>query len=122
MGRSGLALVFGGFGLWELRAPAQWSGYVPHLLAAHLPAVPLVLAHGWVLLMLGMALLIDFLPAIAVWVGVAVMTEICAGLALGSGWSVTLLRDLGILTLALVMALDAYAAPRTGGGVSTPAP
>jgi hypothetical protein len=105
IGRLGLAAVLGGFGVWELVAPAEWSGYVPHLLAAHLPTVPLVLAHGWLLLMVGMALLIDFLPGVAVWVAVGVMGEVVVGLLVTSGFSDILLRDLGLLALALVTAL-----------------
>src|SRR5579875_1250369 len=86
IGRIGLAAVFGGFGIWELTQPTQWSGYVPPFLAAHVPAVPLVLAHGWLLLMLGVALLIDFWPEVVIWVGVGVMIEIVLGLLLTSGF------------------------------------
>src|SRR5579875_3685543 len=32
IGRIGLAAVFGGFGIWELTQPTQWSGYVPPFL------------------------------------------------------------------------------------------
>jgi uncharacterized membrane protein YphA (DoxX/SURF4 family) len=115
IGRLGLALVFAGFGYWELTQPSQWAGYVPPFVAAHVPAIPLVLAHGWLLLMLGVALLIDFWPEVAVWVAVGVMIEIVLGLLVTSGFSSTLLRDLGLLGLALATALGGRDAGRRVG-------
>jgi hypothetical protein len=112
IGRIGLAAVLGGFGAWELTAPSQWAGYVPPYVAAHLPAIPLVLAHGWLLLMVGVALLIDFLPGVAVWVAVGIMGEIVVGLLTTSGFSDILLRDLGLLALALATAISGTRAPR----------
>ena len=103
--RLGLTFVFVGFGVYELTQPSQWSGYVPPFVAAHVPVVPVVLAHGWMLLMLGVALLIDFWPRVAIWVAVGVMVEIVLGLLTTSGFSVTLLRDTGLFALALATAL-----------------
>ncbi|HVB09660.1 MAG TPA: hypothetical protein VNM16_04765 [Bacillota bacterium] len=111
VGRLGLGVVFGGFGIWELTAPSEWAGYVPPFIGAHIPAVPLVLAHGWVLLLLGAALVIDFMPEVAVWVAVAMMGEIVTGLLVTSGFSDILLRDLGLLALALALALPPRRAP-----------
>ncbi len=119
--RLGLALVFAGFGFWELTQPSQWAGYVPPFVAAHVPAIPLVLVHGWLLLMLGVSLLIDFRPEVAIWVAVGVMIEIVLGLLVTSGFSTTLLRDLGLLSLALATAVGGRRAAIAAVPASAPA-
>lgn len=86
--------------------PGQWTGYVPHALASFASSVPLVLLHGWVLFVLAVAALVDLLPSIVSWITVAMMTEVVAGLALTSGATSILVRDIGVLALALVWALD----------------
>ena len=92
--------------MWELMTPAQWIGYVPPLPAARVEAVPLVLAHGWVLLMLGAAAWINFVPAVTAWLAVAALAEVVAALVWTGGLTTTLIRDIGLLALALVWAAE----------------
>lgn len=112
--RLATGLVLGCFGFWELTNPAQWTGFVPGPVAAAAPPVPLVLAHGWVLFVLAVAALIDFVGGIVSWIAVAVMTEIVFGLLMTSGLTDTLVRDVGLLALALVWALEAGASANRG--------
>jgi uncharacterized membrane protein YphA (DoxX/SURF4 family) len=110
------------FGIWELMAPAQWAGFVPPAVAARLPAVPAVLVHGWVLLMVGAALLLDYVTPVAAWLGVAIMVEVVTGLVWTSGFSTTLVRDVGLLALATGVAVDvAHGAATTSAGSREPA-
>jgi hypothetical protein len=104
-----MGLVLGCFGYWELTRPGQWTGFVPRALAAIGPPVVLVLVHGWVLFVLGVAALIDVGAPLVPWIAVALMTEIVLGLALTSRLTSILVRDIGLLALALVWALDAGA-------------
>ncbi|HLJ59718.1 MAG TPA: hypothetical protein VKZ50_08300 [bacterium] len=104
--RLGTALVLGLFGYWELTGPSQWTGYVPQAIASYASPVALVLLHGWVLFVLSVAALIDLMPSIVSWIAVAMMTEVVAGLLLTSGDTSILVRDVGVLTLALAWALD----------------
>jgi len=111
--RLGTALVLGLFGYWELTGPSQWTGYVPQAIALYASPVALVLLHGWVLFVLSVAALIDLMPSTVSWIAVAVMTEVVAGLLLTSGATSILVRDAGVLALALVWALDSH--PATPG-------
>lgn len=101
-----MGLVLGLFGFWELTDPAQWTGFVPPPVAAAVPPVSLVLAHGWVLFVLAAAALVDFAGGAVSWVAVAVMAEIVTGLLVTSGLTDTLVRDIGLLALSLVWALE----------------
>jgi hypothetical protein len=79
---------------------------VPPFLAGTGVQVPLVLLHGWLLFVLGAAVLVDFAPAVTPWIGVAVLVEVAGGLLLASGVTEIFVRDVGLLALALVWALD----------------
>ncbi len=103
--RLATGLVLGCFGVWELTAPGQWTSYIPSIPVARLQALPVVLAHGWILFMLAAAAWINFLPAVTAWLAVAALAEVVAALVLGSGLTSTLIRDVGLLALALAWAL-----------------
>ncbi|HEV2360027.1 MAG TPA: hypothetical protein VGZ23_20765, partial [bacterium] len=100
-------LVLGCFGVWELTGPGQWTGYVPDVTAAAVSPVSLILSDGWILFVLAAAALVDFAAPVTSWVAVAVMAEIVLGLAVTSGLTDVLVRDVGLPALALVWALDA---------------
>ena len=99
-------LILGCFGVWELTGPSQWTGYVPQFLGNTASPVLLVLLHGWLLFLLGTAALIDFAPAATAWIAVVVLAEVAGGLLLTSGFTEILVRDVGLLALALVWALE----------------
>jgi hypothetical protein len=104
--RVATGVVLGFFGFWELTGPSQWTGYVPHAVGALVSPVSLVLFHGWILFVLSTAALIDFTPPLTSWIAVMFMAEVVVGLLLTSGLTDILIRDLGLLALALVWALD----------------
>ncbi len=99
-------LILGCFGFWELTGPSQWTGYVPQFLANIASPLLLVVLHGWILFLLGAAALIDFAPVVTAWSAVVVVAEVAGGLALTSGFTEILVRDVGLLALALVWALE----------------
>ncbi|MHB8730752.1 MAG: hypothetical protein ACYDAB_03060 [bacterium] len=66
----------------------------------------LILVHGWVLFVLAAAALVDFAGAVTSWIVVAVMAEVVVGLLATSGFTDILVRDIGLLALALVWALE----------------
>jgi hypothetical protein len=102
--RVATGLVLGSFGVWELTAPSEWTGYVPTLAALPVPLVPIVLAHGWILFMLAVAAWINFLPKVTAWLSVATLVLVCAGLVWRSGVTSIFVRDIGLLALALIWA------------------
>jgi len=99
-------LILGCFGFWELTGPSQWTGYVPQFLANIASPLVLVLLHGWILFLLGAAALVDFAPVVTAWSAVVVVAEVTGGLLLTSGLTEILVRDVGLLALALVWALE----------------
>ena len=97
-----LGLVLLWFGYHELLLPGEWTGYVPVIPASSSLAIICVLAHGWVLLVLAVALLAGIAPRAAAAVAGLLMLEIVISLAVN--WlSDTVLRDVGVLGLAVCL-------------------
>jgi uncharacterized membrane protein YphA (DoxX/SURF4 family) len=104
VGRVLLGLVLAWFGYHELVQPTLWTGYVPGVHAASAAAVALVLAHGWILLILAVALLAGIATRIAAGVAALLLAEIVIWLWASAGLSDLTLRDVGVLGLAACIA------------------
>jgi uncharacterized membrane protein YphA (DoxX/SURF4 family) len=102
-GRVLLGAVLCWFGYHELVTPLSWTGYVPLLSGTSRPAEVLVLAHGWVLLVLGAALVAGIAPRLASGVASLVLVEIVVSLTVTGGLSDLVLRDVGVLGLAVAL-------------------
>ena len=98
-----LGLVLAWFGCHELVQPSLWTGYVPVVSATSGLAVVLVLAHGWLLLMLAVALIAGIAPRVAAAVAAVLLVEIVVWLTATAGLSDLTLRDVGVLGLALCL-------------------
>jgi uncharacterized membrane protein YphA (DoxX/SURF4 family) len=103
-GRVLLGLVLAWFGYHELIRPGLWTGYVPVISARSGFAALLVLAHGWVLLVLAAALIAGVAPRAASLAAAALLTEIVISLIAAGGLSDLTMRDIGVLGLALCLA------------------
>jgi uncharacterized membrane protein YphA (DoxX/SURF4 family) len=99
-GRLLLGLVLAWFGYHELFQPSLWTGYVP-LLSGSVLLVLLVLSHGWVLLMLAVALVAGIAVRVAAAISALLLLEIVTALTLTNGLSDLVMRDVGVLGLAL---------------------
>jgi uncharacterized membrane protein YphA (DoxX/SURF4 family) len=97
-----LGLVLLWFGYHELVLPGEWTGYVPVVSASSSVAIILVLAHGWVLLVVAAALLAGIAPRAAAAIAGILLLEIVISLAV-TGVSDTTLRDVGVLGLAVCL-------------------
>ncbi len=102
-GRILLGVVFAWFGYHELLQPGQWTQYVPVISESSSLAVILVLAHGWVLLVLAAALVAGIAPRASAALASLLMLEIVIWMAV-TGLSDTALRDVGVLGLAVCLA------------------
>jgi uncharacterized membrane protein YphA (DoxX/SURF4 family) len=102
VGRILLGLVFAWFGYHELLQPGQWTQYVPVISESSSLAIIAVLAHGWVLLVLGAALVAGIAPRAAAAIASVLMLEIVIAL-MATGLSDTALRDVGVLGLAVCL-------------------
>ncbi len=98
-----LGLVLAWFGYHELVAPGLWTGYVPILAATSHLAEVLVLVHGWVLLVLAVALVAGVAPRLAAAIAAVLLVEIVVSLTVSAGLSDLVLRDVGVLGLAVAL-------------------
>jgi uncharacterized membrane protein YphA (DoxX/SURF4 family) len=103
-GRVLLGLVLAWFGYHELIHPALWTGYVPGVHVASGLAIALVLAHGWVLLLLAVALVAGIASRAAAGLAALLLIQIVIWLWASAGLSDLTLRDVGVLGLALCIA------------------
>lgn len=95
-----LGLVLAWFGYHELLQPGEWTGYVPVINETSNLAIVAVLVHGWVLLVLAVALVAGIAPRISAAIASAALLEIVISLSV-SGLSDTSMRDVGVLGLAM---------------------
>jgi len=102
-GRVLLGLVLAWFGYHELVQPALWTGYVPAVSSGSAPGVILVLAHGWLLLVLAAALIAGIWVRGTAGVAAVLLAEVVIWLAVKGGLSDLTLRDAGVLGLALCL-------------------
>jgi uncharacterized membrane protein YphA (DoxX/SURF4 family) len=98
-----LGLVLAWFGYHELVTPALWTGYVPVVSATSSIAVVLVLAHGWLLLMLAVAMIAGITPRVVAAAAAILLLEIVISLTATGGLSDLTLRDVGVLGLAIAL-------------------
>lgn len=98
-----LGLVLLWFGYHELVTPGLWTGYVPIISAGSNAAQVLVLVHGWLLLVLAVALIAGIAPRVAALIAALMLVEIVIALGV-NGLSDLVLRDVGVLGLAIGVA------------------
>lgn len=96
--RLGLAFVLIWFGAQELVDPGPWTGYLPTFMH-FLPAVPLILAHGYLLFALGCLVAIGLHTRIAAGLGTLLVVTIAVTLLLSPGGTALAVRDIGLTTL-----------------------
>ncbi len=102
-GRVLLALVLAWFGYHELVRPGLWTGYVPVVAPASPVAIVAVLAHGWVLLILAVALAAGIATRLAALLASLLLLEIVISLMATAGLSDLTMRDMGVLGLAVCL-------------------
>lgn len=103
VGRVLLSLALAWFGYHELVTPQLWTGYVPGVAATSQAAIVLVLLHGWVLLMLAVAILAGIALRLAAAIAALLLLEIVIALTVTGGLTDLTLRDVGVLGLAICL-------------------
>lgn len=102
-GRILLALVLAWFGYHELVRPGLWTGYVPVVSPASSLAIVAVLIHGWLLLVVAVALAAGLATRLAALLAAVLLLEIVISLTVSGGLSDLTLRDAGVLGLAITL-------------------
>jgi uncharacterized membrane protein YphA (DoxX/SURF4 family) len=105
-GRVLLGLVLAWFGYHELVQPALWTGYVPGVSTTSTLATVLVLAHGWALLVLAVAIIAGVALRLAAAVAAVLLLQIVITLAVTGGLNDLTLRDVGVFGLAVCLTAD----------------
>lgn len=108
LARFGLAFCFVSFGVWEIVKPQYWVSYVPALAARLGDPLLLVRFHGGVLLIIALMVAFGLFRRFASLIAVLLMLEIVASLAISSGFTEIVVRDIAILFLALAIMADAW--------------
>jgi len=98
-----LGLVLAWFGYHELMTPQLWTGYVPGVAATSQVAIALVLVHGWVLLVLAVAIIAGVALRLAAAVAALFLLQIVISLTISGGLTDLTLRDVGVLGLAICL-------------------
>ena len=101
--RLSLTFVFGWFGISEILDPKYWSGYIPEMAEKLLPIplLSLVQIHGIVLVLLAACLILRFYLKYVGALAVFVLLSIIGGLISMQGFNEIVVRDIGLLGLAL---------------------
>ena len=102
-GRISLGLVLAWFGYHELMQPSLWTGYVPVISRTSALATVLVLGHGWLLLVLAVALVAGIMPRLAAGITAILIFQIVITLTVTGGLSDLTMRDIGVLGLAVCL-------------------
>lgn len=102
-GRIFLGLVLAWFGYHELMQPSLWTGYVPVVAKTSTLSTVLVLGHGWLLLVLAVALVAGILPRLAAGITAILILQIVITLTITGGLSDLTMRDIGVLGLAICL-------------------
>lgn len=104
--RLAIAFVFLSFGIWELIDPQYWVGFIPGWTMVLGPAVTIAMLHGAVLVLVGLAVLLGLWLRWSALLASLMLLEICLGLLLSSGFSDLLVRDVGLLLVAVALIFD----------------
>lgn len=103
VGRILLGLVLAWFGYHELVQPSLWTGYVPVIASTSALADICVLAHGWLLLVLAVALIAGVSSRVGAAIAAILLLQIVITLTMTGGLSDLTMRDVGVLGLALCL-------------------
>jgi hypothetical protein len=111
--RLSLAGVFIWFGVQQVYSPSDWSHYVPSFAADVSGVDPRVLIgiHGTLLLVAAAGLLSGVLLGVTSLLGVALLAQIVLGLAVENDDKNLIVRDLGLMGLALALVFDPTRVP-----------
>jgi len=101
--RIALGFVFGWFGISEILNPAYFSGYIPLFIAnlSFFNSNLFIQAHGIILALLSLCLIFKFKLRIAGLLSILMLVQIIISLLLISGFNEIVVRDIGLLGLAI---------------------
>jgi hypothetical protein len=108
--RFSLGFILLWFGLQQVISPGQWTEFVPEILSSHIPggASGLIFVHGALLTMSAIGIFTGLIPKGSCLLAAALLLEIIVVLLIQGDSSGLIVRDIGLLVMALVLALDQF--------------
>jgi len=100
----GFVLIY--FGVGELVNPSAWIGYIPSFMLRVAPPLWMILVHGWVLFVVGTFVAIGIALRTSALLAALMLASIIGALFLTGGVTSILVRDAGVLGLAVMIAAD----------------
>jgi len=104
----GFILVW--FGIQQVISPSEWAHLVPETMSSHSPIgdIGLIFVHGALLTMAAIGISVGLFPKSSSLLAAALLLEIIVVLLIGGDSSGLIVRDIGLLVMALVLALDQF--------------
>lgn len=106
--RLALGFILGWFGVQQARDPSEWVKFVPIVAARYSPidVTDLILLHSASLILAATGILLGLFLFGSCLLAAGILLQIIISLLLGDGAADVIVRDLGLLGLAVALALD----------------
>ncbi|MBP9711982.1 MAG: DoxX family membrane protein [Candidatus Pacebacteria bacterium] len=98
-----LAFVVIYFGVSEISSPEKWTAFVPKIIASGDMLTYLIVGHGILLLLCGLALIFNFYRRFAAMLLVLMLLDVVWSVYTTSQFGSTFVRDVGLLGMALAL-------------------
>lgn len=105
LSRLALAVVFVGIGIWEIVQPSYWSAFVPSFITILDPNA-LVIIHGAIMLAIGIGIGLGVYLRLSAVLASLMMVSIIVMLLMESGFTDLIIRDAGVLLIAMSLIFD----------------
>ncbi len=104
----GFILVW--FGIQQMISPSQWTGFIPEVISSHSPVggIGLILVHSTLLLLAAIGIFVGLFPKSACLLAAALLLGIVMGLFFRDNSGSLIVRDIGLLVMALALAFDKF--------------
>jgi hypothetical protein len=108
--RFSLGFILLWFGLQQVISPGEWSEFIPEIWSSYSPVggMGLIFVHGALLTMAAIGIFAGLFPRGACMLAAALLLEIIVVLLIRGDSGGLIVRDIGLLVMALVLALDQF--------------
>ena len=103
-----LGFILAWFGVQQVLNPSEWTDFIPAIISGHSPiaAVDLILLHGIFLLVAATGIILGLFFVGSCLMAAGIFFEIILVLLLNGNNGSLIVRDVGLLALAIALALD----------------
>jgi uncharacterized membrane protein YphA (DoxX/SURF4 family) len=104
------------FGIQQVINPSEWTGFVPEIISSHSPVggIGLIFVHGALLTIAAIGISVGLFPKSASLLAATLLLEIIVVLSVKGNSGGLIVRDIGLLVMALVLAIDQFPVLKLG--------